>query len=272
MTVLSLRGFWRACEGSVGSGLGLLPGALLLVGVLVVVGLGFRSRWGDEPDRLHPAGGRSPSLGLLLGAGVSGPLAGLYRVAFDVLPLFEAMREQQKWLALAVLGYAVGFGCGVEWLAQRPQPWCSRWWPGRSRCSWRPGWSGASAARSAPVSTPRAGRRRGGDGRRARAASCSCRGTPTSRSTSPTAGPWPRPRRRSSPGRPGQRRGRAARAAHRLDLPAHGVRGPDRRRRRAPTRSARCWPRSASSTWPSPRASGGPRTRTGWRSSPGSSW
>ncbi len=118
-TVLSLRGFWRAFEESVESGMGLLPGALLLVGILLVVVLGFRSRWGEEADRTAPLVALIV-LGLLLGAGVSGPLAGAYRLAFDVLPLFEAMREQQKWLALVVLGYAVGFGCGVEWVAQRP--------------------------------------------------------------------------------------------------------------------------------------------------------
>ena len=118
-TVLSLRGFWRAFDESVESGMGLLPGALLLVGILLVVVLGFRARWGEEADRTAPLVALTV-LGLLLGAGVSGPLAGAYRLAFDVLPLFEAMREQQKWLALVVLGYAVGFGCGVEWLAQRP--------------------------------------------------------------------------------------------------------------------------------------------------------
>ena len=120
VTVLSLRGFWRSFDQSIESGLGLLPGALLLVGVLLVVVLGFRARWGDENDRLVPLAVLT-CVGLLLGAGVSGPLAGLYRLAFDVLPLFEAMREQQKWLALVVLGYAVGFGCGVEWLARRPR-------------------------------------------------------------------------------------------------------------------------------------------------------
>jgi hypothetical protein len=118
-TVLSLRGFWRAFDESVESGMGLLPGALLLLGILLVVVLGFRGRWGEEADRTAPLVALTV-LGLLLGAGVSGPLASTYRVAFDVLPLFEAMREQQKWLALVVLGYAVGFGCGVEWLAQRP--------------------------------------------------------------------------------------------------------------------------------------------------------
>lgn len=118
-TVLSLRGFWRAFDESIESGMGLLPGALLLAGVLLVVVLGFAARWGEELDRAAPLVALTV-VGLLLGAGVTGPLAGLYRLAFDVLPLFEAMREQQKWLALVVLGYAVGFGCGVEWLAQRP--------------------------------------------------------------------------------------------------------------------------------------------------------
>jgi hypothetical protein len=161
VTVLSLRGFWRAFDPSIEAGLGLLPGALLLVAVLLVVVLGFRARWGDENDRLVPLAVLS-LVGLLLGAGVSGPLAGLYRLAFDVLPLFEAMREQQKWLALVVLGYAVGFGCGVEWLARRPRrsvavvagalplvlaPWLVWGLGGSIHTSQYPeGWSQASAA------------------------------------------------------------------------------------------------------------------------------
>ena len=118
-TVLSLRGFWRAFDESVVSGWGLLLGALLLAGVVLLVVLGLRAGWRDETDRTAPLAALA-LLGLLLGAGVSGPLAGGYRLAFDVLPLFEAMREQQKWLALVVLAYAVGFGFGVEWLARRP--------------------------------------------------------------------------------------------------------------------------------------------------------
>ena len=35
------------------------------------------------------------------------------------LPLFEAMREQQKWIALVLLGYAVAFGVSVEWFVAR---------------------------------------------------------------------------------------------------------------------------------------------------------
>lgn len=119
-TVLSLRGFWRAFDESAVSGEGLLPGAVLLAVLLFVVGLGLRTRWGAETDRSAPLVALAV-VGLLLGAGVSGPLAGVYRLAFDVLPLFEAMREQQKWLALVVLAYAVGFGCGVEWLARQPR-------------------------------------------------------------------------------------------------------------------------------------------------------
>ena len=117
-TVLSLQGFWRDFDTTVSSGLGPLAGLALVAGILVLVVLGYRACWQTESDRAAPLLVLTVT-GLLLGAGMSGPLAGVYRLAFDALPLFEAMREQQKWLALAVLGYAVGFGHGVGWLAER---------------------------------------------------------------------------------------------------------------------------------------------------------
>ena len=87
---------------------------LIVMVALVTVGLVF-------PHRRRPAAWNSPGgpdrRRLLLGAGVDGPLGWLYRWAFHTLPLFEAMREQQKWLSLAVMGYAVGFGAVIEVLA-----------------------------------------------------------------------------------------------------------------------------------------------------------
>ena len=117
-TVLSLHGFWREWPEQVRDDLPVALAGLVLVGVVaaVAVGLGRLSRL----DRIRglPLVGLTIT-GLLLGAGVSGPAAGLYRAAFEWLPLFEAMREQQKWLALAVIGYSVGFGVAVEALAAR---------------------------------------------------------------------------------------------------------------------------------------------------------
>lgn len=117
-TVLSLQGFWRESgadwEPAV-SGWVVLPVTALVVS-LVVVGLAVRVK--EDPLRGAPLLALT-AVGLLLAAGIAGPVGGLYSFAFDHLPLFEAMREQQKWLTLAVLGYAVGFGAAVEAIATR---------------------------------------------------------------------------------------------------------------------------------------------------------
>ncbi|MFC4065329.1 hypothetical protein [Actinoplanes subglobosus] len=109
-TVATLRGFWRGASDS-------SPEAALSVGpavVLVAAAVAGLARM----CRRDPATGVPLAvvtvLGLLLGAGVDGPLGAAYRLAFDALPLFEAMREQQKWVALAMIGYAVGVGASVE--------------------------------------------------------------------------------------------------------------------------------------------------------------
>ena len=118
LTVMSLRGFWRSDSPGWDPWQGVwfaLPLLVLILG-LVIVGLALRVF--DDPLRGAPLAALTV-VGLVLGAGVSGPAAPLYRWAFDHLPLFEAMREQQKWLALAVMGYAVGFGAAVEALALR---------------------------------------------------------------------------------------------------------------------------------------------------------
>ncbi|MFC3538880.1 hypothetical protein ACFOPG_24490 [Couchioplanes caeruleus subsp. azureus] len=112
-TLVSLRGFWRgAADSSPQLGLGLVPAAVMLAAA--AAGLARLCRRG-------PLAGAPLALlaaaGLLLGAGIEGPLAPLYRWAFDVVPLFAAMREQQKWLALTMLAYAIGIGVTVEALA-----------------------------------------------------------------------------------------------------------------------------------------------------------
>ena len=116
-TVASLHGFWRAGEDVTVrawlGGFGLLLFALLIAAVL----LGAAALWRRDRDRAASLIVVA-LLGLLLAAGTNGPIGGVYRWAFEHVPLFEAMREQQKWIALVLLAYAVFFGAAVEWLAQ----------------------------------------------------------------------------------------------------------------------------------------------------------
>lgn len=106
-TLLSLRGFWR--ESSPELALGLVSGAVMAAAAI----------WGLARLCRHDSVVGAPLsvlavCGVLLGAGIHGPLASAYRAAFDHLPLFAAMREQQKWLALTMLAFAVGIGVAVE--------------------------------------------------------------------------------------------------------------------------------------------------------------
>lgn len=129
-TVLTLRGFWRGGSEQLSDSLGPVIAIVLAVLILGTIFIGLTFLVDREPTRGRPLVLLTVA-GLLLGAGVLGPLGGLYRLAFAHLPLFEAMREQQKWLALVLLGYAVGFGAGVEWLAARARragrPVAARW-------------------------------------------------------------------------------------------------------------------------------------------------
>jgi hypothetical protein len=109
-TVFTLRGFWRgAADSSPQAALSVVPATVLVVSALAGLALMCRR----EPVIGVPLTVVTVA-GLTLGAGVDGPLGAVYRIAFDVLPLFEAMREQQKWAALGMLGYAVGVGATVE--------------------------------------------------------------------------------------------------------------------------------------------------------------
>lgn len=117
-TVASLHGFWRADpDTTVRAWLGGL-GVLLFLVLIVAVVLGAATLWRREVDRAAPLVVIGV-LGMLLAAGINGPVGGLYRWAFEHVPLFEAMREQQKWIALVLIAYAVFFGAAVEWLAHR---------------------------------------------------------------------------------------------------------------------------------------------------------
>ena len=118
-TVATLHGFWRtADQDTVRDWLGPVLGLIVLAALIAAVVAGFVRLWRVELDRAAPLL-VTTVVGLLLGAGVAGPMGSVYRFAFDHLPLFEAMREQQKWVGLALLGYAVAFGAAVEWVAVR---------------------------------------------------------------------------------------------------------------------------------------------------------
>jgi hypothetical protein len=104
-TLAGLWGFWRG-------GNGILAVTALMV-VAVAAGLILLS--GRDSVLAAPLTALAVT-GLLLGAGVRGPLAPLYRAALDAVPLFEVMRDQQKWVALAMLAYAVAFGVTAETL------------------------------------------------------------------------------------------------------------------------------------------------------------
>jgi hypothetical protein len=121
-TVATLHGFWRTPDAdTVREWLGPGLGVIVLAGLVAAVVAGFVRLWRVELDRAAPLI-VTTVVGLLLGAGVAGPMGAVYRFAFDTLPLFEAMREQQKWVGLAVVGYAVAFGAAAEWVALRARP------------------------------------------------------------------------------------------------------------------------------------------------------
>ncbi len=114
-TLLSLHGFWRGGQHLPRDVVGPVAGAFLLVAVLAVVAVGLGRLIRVSPRLGWPLLVLSV-LGLLLAAGIEGPMATPYRWAFDHIPLFQAMREQGKWLALPAMGYAIGFGAGIEYL------------------------------------------------------------------------------------------------------------------------------------------------------------
>jgi heme exporter protein D len=119
VTVASLHGFWRGGIGGAGlprDRLGPWLGALVLAALLATVVVGLRLLWRRDAHLAAPLAALA-AVGLVLGAGVNGPAGWLYRFAFRVVPLFEAMREQEKWLALTMIAYAVAVGGAVEGLA-----------------------------------------------------------------------------------------------------------------------------------------------------------
>lgn len=116
-TVASLHGYWRAAdEVTVRAWLG-GAGLVLFVLLLIAVVAGAVRLWQVDMSRAAPLA-LAGLIAMPLAAGVNGPVGGVYQWAFEHVPLFEAMREQQKWIGLVLLAYAVFFAVAVEWLAQ----------------------------------------------------------------------------------------------------------------------------------------------------------
>ena len=93
---------------------------LLILLVAVVAGLIRLNR--QDPILAAPLS-VAATAGLLLGAGRAGAASGGVPTMVDVVPLFGVMRDQQKWVALTMLAYAVACGVTAEGLVvvlQRP--------------------------------------------------------------------------------------------------------------------------------------------------------
>ena len=117
VSAFTLRGFWRDYDDRVATALG--PWGLpLAVAVLVVVGFGVVTLMRRGTSR-GPLALAFIVVGGILAMGTQGPFGGLYRLAFDHLPLFEAMREPQKWAGLVQLGIAIAMAGAVQGLVER---------------------------------------------------------------------------------------------------------------------------------------------------------
>jgi hypothetical protein len=141
-TLLSLHGFWRDFDTQVRTVLPAGAAVLCLVVLLALVVVGV-ARMLAERDRAASVLLTLGVLGLVLASGVAGPFESFYRFLFDHLPLFETMREQQKWLALTVVLYAVAAGWAVEWLAAVV--------PASARAAWASTLGGRVATRAPAV-------------------------------------------------------------------------------------------------------------------------
>jgi hypothetical protein len=113
--VLGLYGFWRQGPRLPKDVVPIWPA--LLVAILVVAAVGAFSALRDAERR--PLAGvllLSGTAGYFLALGTQGPTGPLFRFLFDHVPLFQVMREPQKFLCLTALAYAVLFGWGAQQL------------------------------------------------------------------------------------------------------------------------------------------------------------
>ena len=116
-TLLSLHGFWRNFDDQVRTSVPPVVAVLALLATVALVVVGT-SRMLARRLPLGPPTVGAAVVGLVLASGVTGPFEGLYRWMFAHLPLFEVMREQQKWLALTMMGFAVALGFAVDWVVR----------------------------------------------------------------------------------------------------------------------------------------------------------
>lgn len=117
VSALTLRGFWRDSADRVATDLGpwAAPFALLILAVVV---LGIVTLVRSRTTR-GPLAVAFIIVGALLSMGADGPIGPVYQLAFEHVPLFEAMREPQKWSALTQLGIAIAMAGAVQGLVER---------------------------------------------------------------------------------------------------------------------------------------------------------
>lgn len=118
LSIATMHGFWRG--GYVYAG-DLVPAVqLLYIPMLFLAVYGFITNFRD-PDRGYVvrAVAVTALIALVLGAGVQGPAAELFRWAVEHVPFFAGMRDSQKFVALLVLAYAYLGALGLGELRRR---------------------------------------------------------------------------------------------------------------------------------------------------------
>lgn len=120
-TVVSLHGLWRDGGPLVRDRCPTPLAVLVLLVALTAVAVGLGSLWREQPSLGRPLV-VACVVGVGLGMGVDGPLGWLYRLLFEHVPLFAVMREQHKWTALAMIGFAAAFGACVDALSRWARP------------------------------------------------------------------------------------------------------------------------------------------------------
>jgi hypothetical protein len=99
--------------------------------VVVVVGLavGLLDRDHRARQRLTLLMLLAVLVGIALALGDRGPTGPAFRFVYEHVGSFRIMREPQKFSMLVALGYAAGFGLGVEWLTgslgSARRPWAA---------------------------------------------------------------------------------------------------------------------------------------------------